>query len=258
MILLDDRTGSIDLLPYLKRLGQKTQVTRLDFGDACFEGSGPGNSTLLIGVERKRIRDMLTSQRSNRLSGFQLPGMLAAYDRSYLVVEGLWRPGEGGELEVWGKGGWRGLEIGRSAFTYRELDNFLNSLENCAGVVVRRTGSPYETAVVLRDLYGWWEKDWKTHKSVTSAYIRKSGVVANGLIHKFPGIVWRIASQFPGVDSRGEEIEKEYKRPREFLRFLADAGVKELEKLPGVGKETARKMVAELDDLGGTRAYRRG
>ena len=96
MILLDDRTGSGELLPLFRPYDAPVELARLDFGDACWLGNG-ATGPELVGVERKTIHDLVSSMRSKRLSGYQLPGLLRTYDWVYLLVEGVWRCGGRGE-----------------------------------------------------------------------------------------------------------------------------------------------------------------
>src|SRR5271169_4444109 len=127
MILLDDRVGSHELLPYFSPYGVQVESTRLDYGDACWVGKGP-DGDCMVGVERKTIGDFISSMRGKRLAGHQLPGLMSSYEFTYLIVEGIYRPGETGELEQrqgHGKGksgwGWKGMGV-----RYREVDNHLS------------------------------------------------------------------------------------------------------------------------------------
>src|ERR1700685_3075549 len=107
MIYIDDRVGSIELLPTFQSHRNRPQCSssRLIAGDMCFSGQGAmGNC--MIGVERKRLKDMLNSIRSGRFSGEQLPKLIEHYEYSYLIVEGIWRCNwDNGLLEdMWGNG----------------------------------------------------------------------------------------------------------------------------------------------------------
>lgn len=216
-------------------------MTRLEFGDACFHGYGPNDDEYVIGVERKRIRDMLSSIRSKRLSGFQLPGMLEQYHRSFIIIEGIWRPNERGGIEIPSRDGWTTLYTGKACWLYKELDNFMTSLGECADVVVKRTGNPLETAVVLADLVGWWGKPWREHRSTGQSYIREAsrGTARGSLVRDVPGIVWKMAAQLPSVDVKGKLVEKRFKSPLE----MCQADVEDWLSIKGVGKKTAEMAV---------------
>src|SRR5437016_923212 len=128
ILLIDDRIGSRELLPHFKSFDVRTEVCHLESADAAFVGYGP-DGPIYIGIERKVISDLVASIRSKRLSGHQLAGLIENYDVSILLVEGIYRPGANGELETVTHWGWRPLYIGRQAVLYREVDNFITSME---------------------------------------------------------------------------------------------------------------------------------
>lgn len=232
----------MELASTLRRLGVRTRVTRLDFGDACFHGNGPDDE-YIIGVERKCLSDALNSMQSRRLVGFQLPGMLDTFHRSIVLIEGIWSPGKNGELCVYRRGEWVPVELGSRRFLYSELDNFMTSLEETTPtpgqVHVRRTSNSLETAVVLSDLVHWWAKPWKDHKSLRQAYIRTPEPRRSGLAIKIPGIVWKMAAQIPKIDQKGELVERKFKTPLEMCQ--ADATT--WQEIDGIGPTIAENAV---------------
>lgn len=180
MISVDRRDGSSPHALTLRRLGAATQVEELPFGDFAFstESGGPGDRPAVIGVELKRLSDLLQCIGDSRYSGHQLPGMLELYDFSYLIVEGMWRPSESGSLEVYRHGQWRLVSHGRRTYTYKEVDSFLTTLAvksrefHGGPVMVRRTSTEYETAYSIYNLYRWWTgKSWSQHQSLTGLHI---------------------------------------------------------------------------------------
>src|SRR5574341_1238250 len=103
MILLDDRAGSKDLAPFMPKSVPFT-LTRLEYGDVAFSGRGP-SGVCTVGVEIKKIPDLVDCIYSGRFAGHQLPGMLDTYDYCYLLVEGATRAGKLGTLEYRRAGG---------------------------------------------------------------------------------------------------------------------------------------------------------
>lgn len=87
MIFVDDRAGSAALVNYAP-LDDATvaQLTRLDSADAMFVGNGPTDS-LLVGVEVKRVDELISAQQTGRLTT-QVERMLDAYGRRYVVFYG--------------------------------------------------------------------------------------------------------------------------------------------------------------------------
>ena len=90
-VQVDDRVGSRELLPELKRLHIPAEKVRLPFADAAFEGNGPAGP-VKVGIERKTIYDLMQSMTTGRLSAHQLPGLVQNFDHRWIVVEGPSRP----------------------------------------------------------------------------------------------------------------------------------------------------------------------
>lgn len=215
MIRVDDRVGSIELLPKLREYGVKAVKERLQYGDFAWLGNGPlGRSN--IAIERKRIHDLIDSIVSKRLSGHQLPGMAAEYDYVYLLIEGLWRPGSSGELET-RNGKWSAEHS--SGLSYRAVNSFLNTLEVKAGVIVKRTWADVESAEVIVDLYRWWQEPWDKHQSHSAVYAPADSM--NGrrfsLNPRRITQLEKVAMQFPGLDSRAQFIAEHFKTVTEFV-----------------------------------------
>lgn len=244
MISVDYRIGSGELTKYFHQFGVTPKKTKLEFGDFCFEGNGP-EGRVAIGVERKRIEDLIDSMTSKRLSGHQLRGISDLYDYGYLIVEGIYRPGPNGEILI-SNGGtqWTTRQT-----PYRAVDNYLTTLELRAGMMVRRTGRPDETVFVVVDLYRYWnDKLWAEHKSHDEIYA--PGAVSENVqgrrLHMTRRVLTvgqktaeNIACQLPGIDRRARDVAK-------FFGYrsthIVNAGVNDWIKA-GIGKGTAEKIV---------------
>lgn len=88
MIFVDDRAGSAALVNYAPLDDTSiAQLTRLDSADAMFVGNGP-TGNLLVGVEVKRIDELIAAQQSGRLTT-QVERMLDTYGRNYLMYYGI-------------------------------------------------------------------------------------------------------------------------------------------------------------------------
>lgn len=92
MIVLDYRAGSGELEEPLSALGLDVHKTEtpdeLPFGDIAFEGRGEENKPVQIGIEFKKLEELVGSLRTNRLQGHQAPGMQDSFDFRYLLIEG--------------------------------------------------------------------------------------------------------------------------------------------------------------------------
>lgn len=194
MIFVDDREGSKELVNDFDDKFQAVLV-RLDYGDFMFQGNGP-DGCVEIGIERKVIGDLLGSITTGRLSGHQLPGLLKSYYRTYLIVEGMWRPGDNGIIEIF-KGKWVPIRHGRR-YKYTDILSYITTLEILTGVTVRFTRSKLETVLAIQSLHAWWGKHWSEHKShmMMDKEILPQSPFAT-LIK--PSLVKRIAVELPGV-----------------------------------------------------------
>lgn len=247
MILLDDRVGAIELLPYFRPYGDlRVESTRLEFGDACWPGQGP-DGECMVGLERKRISDLVQSIRSHRLAGHQLPGLCTTYAYVYLLVEGIYRPGPHGELEESCGKGWRSLGV-----SYLEIHQHLSTLEQLGSIVVRRSAYPNESAAIIAGLYKWWAKPWTAHRSHKQIYCptpanlqsRKVGFISpEETIRRKYGdpavLVWRMAAQLPGLDTKAEAVAEYFRRPSAMFA----ATVVEWQQIKGIGKHLATRYV---------------
>lgn len=248
-ILLDDREDP-SLLQQLNRYGLPITVCRLDYADIVLEAC----DGRLIGYERKRLTDLIASMEDRRLSGLQLKGMYEIYDRIELIVEGVWRPGENGEIEVAGRGGWQPLYFRGSGISFRQVDSFLYSQYECGGVAVWRTGFVTETAQLLTSRWHWWQKPYHLHKSHDVLFTNNPAAQRRGAVTLYqgePNPVVMLAAQIPGIDAKAWDVGKYFASPLE----MATAGVADWRKCPWTdrsgnikhfGAETAKKIVAWL------------
>ncbi len=229
MITIDNRQGSKDLCPLFPR--GMAELGRLYYGDLAWLGNGPGDVPLSVGVERKRIRDLVDSLASGRLSGHQLPGMHNCYDVVYLVIEGLWRPHpESGLLEIYSHGEWAPLTLGSRGFMAREIYNFINSLTIFAGVLPWVTSSPRETVVLVTSLWHWWnDKGFYSHVSHRRAH---RPFVNIGVMQQ-KSLVFKMALEIPGIGpERAVDVAKQF--PTVMDMVLASEG--EWRGIPGFGE----------------------
>jgi hypothetical protein len=167
MISVDPRVGSGDLKDLLTARGLPARHLHLDYGDVCFPGDGKDHHPVMIGVELKRVGDLLSCITDGRFSGHQLPGLLANYHRVYLIVEGLKRSDDGSLVTWQGQGrGWRPIPWGRKSWMWVAMDHWLISMEEKANVVVVHTSNRKETVEHIHSRYTWWAVDgWEAHKS---------------------------------------------------------------------------------------------
>jgi len=238
LILVDDRSGSSELAPLL----QSAELTRLDYGDFAWVGNGP-HGPAIVGVERKTLLDLLSSIQSGRLSGHQLVGMTNAYDWSYLLVEGVWRPDmRTGILQRISRGGkWIEAAKGARRFMARDLFNFFQTVTIMCGVVVVKTGNMDETAKWLQSAAGWWGKPWEGHRS----HLQFTKPSRHAQLRK-PSPVVRMASQLDGVGwDKARRLGEEFPT----IMDLVLAGGRDLMRVDGIGPKLAARIRRQIDGL---------
>jgi len=236
MLLVDGREGSRDLLIPLKAEGLDAELAELEYADLCWMGNGP-DGLAPVGIELKTLRDLLSSMRSGRLAGRQLPGMLAAYDYSYLIVEGPCRANpQTGILEEPRRGGWQELRLGASRFYFDDVELFLTSLDTLTPLRIRRTRSRTETMRMILLLYRWWQKPWEDHGSLKVIY----GGPPPSPLPVEHSLVRRFAVQLPGVGwERSAAVEKSFASVAEMVA----ADEKRWQQVEGIGKVLSRRIV---------------
>ena len=238
MLLIDDRVGSVELAP--KITGIPCELCRLPYGDFAFFGSGP-KGPASIGVERKRVLDLLSSISSGRFSGHQLIGLLDCYDFVYVVVEGNWRPhAKTGMLQIPRREGWSPAELGGRTYMAREFFNFINTLQIVCGVHVVFTHTLLETVQWLQASYKWWSKEWPSHKS----HLQFQATEKFSLVK--PTLTARVAAQFPGVGPKhARKIGERFSSPAEFL----SATMEDLTKIKGIGTVLAGRILKAMNGI---------
>lgn len=243
MILIDKRSGSYDLCDHLSP--EVVKLTHLDAADAAFLGNGPdGDLTLPIGIEVKAFGDLIDSLLTGRLVGEQLPKLSAAYKLVYIVVEGPWRCGESGSIEIpkWINRNarthaveWKSLE---RKLTFRQLDNWLNNISTVGRVTIKRSYDRYETAQQILNLYLAWSKPYDSH-----ATLHKFDESQQPLSLIKPSLKRRVAAELPGIGWKRSELVATHFPT---VQALVNAGVDEWETIPGIGPKTAKKVVEAL------------
>jgi hypothetical protein len=169
-LLVDGATGSHELIAPLQKLGLPAEKAHLEFGDVAFLGRGCGGERLYIGIELKKIGELVQSMCSTkRLQGHQLLGLVQDFDRRYLLIEGDYHSDTKGNAVVFrGVGQPRPLPGAPSAIT---LEQEIINIQTRGGVWVRHTTTRKDTLRFLCACYRYWtDKDLDEHKSHLAMY----------------------------------------------------------------------------------------
>lgn len=248
MILVDDREERKDRQSFvatISELGVKAAASHLEFADFAFTGNGPSGE-VLIGIERKTVRNMLADIRTEHFSGHQLVGLKNTYSRIYLVLEGVWRRGmRSGVIESPQGGKWLPLRLGNSSpFSYKTLDMFLLSMEE-AGIRVEKTYDHWNTAVQVVEIYTWWQKPYADHKAA-QAFYSDPDCFDTGRKHSLLRRWAKELGKVKGGAGIGWEKSKYVEARFPSAYALATAELKDLYIPRVIGKTLARRIYDEI------------
>jgi hypothetical protein len=204
MLLIDDRAGSKELAGPLAKMGLPVELTRLEFGDVAFIGRGEKGADVSVGIEFKTLRELVQALRTERLQGFQLPGMrnIMGYDHCYLFFEGPWLYNKQGLL----------LRRLRTSNQFVPLEGQMTISELLKRVFVLHlrgglnpwpTTSRQDTLSSIRDLYRTWtDKDLDQHKSHLGIYVAPGLVPVSDIRRTF--------KTFPGLGIAAAQAAEQY------------------------------------------------
>ncbi len=239
MILVDSRIGSVELVPHIRKIGVPCEPAQLEYGDACFEGNGD-KGRITLGLERKTLSDLLNCIDSSRYVAHQRPGMLAMYDKSFLILEGMWRPNEHGILMEGfnGGGGWKECRYRTQRVMYSKLRRYLFSIQ-LSGVIVLYSRDILQTARDITEAYHWFQKRWADHTALLQ--VQKLAIPT---LEGTPSLVREWAARLPGVGVKHSmEAERMFRTPIK----LARADERDWLKLAGIGVPSAQRIVKAIN-----------
>lgn len=243
MILVDYREDSKNkakhstgLWDSLKPTSLPLEQAKLDFGDLMFLGRGPEGKDVTVGIEFKKIRDLLQSVRSGRYQGHQLLGM-QSYDFRYLLVEGEYRSDNSGLVA---------LRAGRSLWkpapgrmSSAELAKTIIGLPLRAGTLVWETRSRADTVAWITNLYrSFTDKPWDDHTSHIAIYRPPTLAPISDKRITF--------STLPGIGTKTSLLVEKHFRGN--IRRAAKASLHEWGKIEGVGLKTAERIIQYLQE----------
>lgn len=242
MIFVDNRAGSCELVKPLTNLGLPVEEMLLDFGDVFFTGRGEGGAPVQIGIEHKKIADLIASMQSGRLQGHQLPGMLQLYDRSWLIIEGDWEQDTQGRVSMW-KGKKRKPLAGVSSAV--ELEKRILTLETRGGFRVRICPHRRDTLRFICALYRYWtDVDLDEHKSHLAIHAPDLDRGLQIPISDFR----RIVSQIPGIGlTTSQAVERRFESSFRRMMLATEKDWAEIDvNNKRLGASRARKIMEAL------------
>lgn len=235
-MIIDDQDGSRELA-MVYPLTELGMLSRLESGDVSITGNGP-DGLLAIGVEAKKLPDLLQSQANGRL-GAQLQKMLKAYDQTWLLTYGEYRAHPGnGDLQVSRGSRWRTETQSGRGLPIGYLEGALLTY-TVAGVHHKHVQDEQQAAWWLACLEHWWDKDWDEHKAFCK-FNRAGDLsvipdIAPDMLQRM-----RIAADLPGV---GWERALAAAVSFPSVRAMINATESEWMDVPGIGKVIAKSIV---------------
>lgn len=252
MVIVDERGGSHGLegakkrLADLRRRGVDADLGLLPYGDYGIPGNGPGGRTVMVGVELKTTNDILSSLRSNRLMGHQVPGMVGAdgnpgmFDRSWLVTEGIWKEAPNGDLEVY-RGSWQTFSAHKGRLQMAHLESWILSAVTAGGLQYWHAALPMDTARFVAGLHHFWvDKEYEDHRASDVIYRPPPDRASFNTPSDFVVMV----SAIPKVGwTRARAIAKAVNEDFEYLMRLSPRQLAEIE---GIGRVIADVIYVKL------------
>lgn len=182
-----------------------------------------------VGVQRKEIKDLLSSTDDGRLA-LQLSQMRASpLDHRVIVLEGGVRFDNAGRLD-------RGRTAGRGReWTQKELWGLLWSVTVLDDVTVVRTDSVAETVAWVKVTEAWWSKT--EHKGLRARPGMGKGAWGKPMTWEWAS--W-VLQGWPGIGPElAERIVREFGR----LPLKWDVTVEQLSQVKGISKARAEKWI---------------
>lgn len=235
----DKQKKNLDLMKHIKVLGVPVDKGDLQYGDAMFEGKGP-NGFISVGIERKRLHDVLNCIDDARLSGHQLIGLKQMYTVRVLNIEGHWKPHEPQGVLMEGFNGgttWGYCQYRSQRTMYHKLYRYLISVA-MSGTIVTYSRDPFHTAFNIVEWFHYFQKPWHLHTS-----LQEMQKIAIPTLNAKPSLVRKWANDLEGIGMKlSADAERLFKKPI----TLANADESEWLRIPGVGVKTAQSIVREI------------
>lgn len=166
MLLLVDTQGgeqcsSYELFTYLR--GPDAVEARLVSGDVAFAGNGP-EGDLMVGIEVKKVADLVSSISTGRLSATQGRRMMDDYQQRWLLLIGHWGCDSEGQLTVVRGGRWTRFRR-HPILHYSYVAAYVAELQTL-GFHYHVVASCAEAAHWVKILARWWDRGWDKHRGM--------------------------------------------------------------------------------------------
>lgn len=240
MILVDARTGSGHFVPILNQIGAEAEAVHLDYGDVAFPLNGP-TGVLTVGIEVKTVTDLISSMISRRLTTRQLPGMRQNYDVVMVAIIGRVRRDQTGGITEGKYGKWHPIQ---TSLTWDQLEGMKTSLRFAYGAILVEFETAKDFCCWVKVVEKWASRKWEDHQSHLPSHqiFAETERQTTGLLPSLPREptnTYLSACAIPGVGmAMARKLAHEFPEPR----LLANASMKELLAIKGLGKQKAGRI----------------
>lgn len=224
VVRVDPRAGSKDLIAPLRGRGLRVKVERMEYADVAFLGRTE-EGLVPVGIEHKKLDDVIQCITTGRFSHIQLPGLQDCYEAAWLLVEGRWKEGPNGTLLVGkGKTGWKAYDRGARPWKYSQVTRWLTTMEVKGGMHVRLTQTRDESVAFIDNLVTWWTaKSMDEHDAHLKVFDKR---LVERVSAVRPSLLRKIAAQLPGVGrKRSIFVEDAFANPIAMFKSLAEQDV---------------------------------
>lgn len=247
MIVVAPEHGSKELKPIIHSMGVPCEIdSNMKFSDAFFEGQGP-HGIMGVGFERKRLHDMLNCILDNRYAGHQKVGMSIMCGRSYLIIEGIWKPRISDGILMEGHSEWDGykekvswipVKFRSVPVRYETLYRYLISVAN-SNVTVTFTRDIWGTCFDIVQHFQWYKKPWNKHNAMKQ--LQKHNLPA---LTGRPTLVRKWANDIDGIGVKfSEQAERIFETPIQ----LATSDEMDWLGIEGIGVPTAQSVIKQIN-----------
>ena len=250
MIQVDDRIGSAEIAPILRGLGCEVELTRLDFADVAFTGWGANGMPVSVGIEMKKLDDVLACIQSGRFAGHQLPGLIQCYDHIWLLVCGSWYGRRQDGVLLHKRANHRGQEYwteaggGQRRWLARDLESWFMTVMIMGNIRLHRVKDWHEGAEWIKLVSNWFARE--DHKSHQVVYSGKHIWQDQALLAK-PTLARRVAAELPHI---GVKRSAEVARVFHTVAEMVEAEPKDWMQVEGVGRKIAMDIYRVIHQNG--------
>jgi len=243
-LLVANESGSKEIIEPLQKMGLPVEgVTHsvLPFGDVAFMGRGEKGAPLYIGIELKKVGELVQSLRSKRLQGHQLLGLTKDFDRRYLLIEGDYHHDDLGRATVFrGTGKPKPLPGAPNAVA---LEEEVINIQTRGGCWVRHTTTRRDTLRFILACFRYWtDRNLDEHRSHLAIYAPD---LDKGLLSP-RSLKRQLAAQLPGIGFlKSQAVDKHFRSIVHMVLATPDDWMK----IDGIGRKTAEEVVKALKDL---------